>query len=125
MLSIKINVKMLVYFLLFIIFAGSVGLNIFFLYGKGIHVHNTYNQQQYQNQQQAQVMVGLFTARGRLYRKLVTSQEIIDMGIKGDTPFQRIHNFLETLPTEQQLFPIIAPNGLDVSIPALKTKENK
>jgi hypothetical protein len=68
--------------------AASVGLNVYFLMGKGIQITNHYKQ--YQNQQQAQLIVGLRGSEGVLEWRVAKPSDPIE--------------FLSTLSPEQALF---------------------
>jgi len=64
--------KKWIYLTIGILFLISVGGNIVFIMGKGIHVHNNYHQEQYQNQSQTQLVISLFAERG--YMKQITKR---------------------------------------------------
>ena len=113
------SIKNALYVLLLLIFCGSVWLNFFLLFGDGITVNNTYNQQQYQNQQQGQVVVGMFAGKGKLSRELYTIDEIKAKGIAADKPYKMINKFLNTLSPEQSLFAIVFYQDRAVSVPVV------
>lgn len=92
------NIKNLVLTIILILFALSIAANIFFLLGKGIQINNTYNQQQYQNQQQSQLIISLFAKQGKVKWVFITFAEIYKMNLKTQA------DFLNTLSPEQSLF---------------------
>jgi len=109
-------------YLVIIIFLLVISWSItgYMLYSHGIHITNTYHQYQYQNQQQAQLLFGLYASRGQIERILYTVEYIKSKGIKGETDFEIISNFLNTLPPEQSLFAIISKSEKIVSVPNIK-----
>jgi len=71
-----------------VLFVISLAMNVFFISGKGVHITNRY--EQHQNQQQAQLVLGLCSAGGHIRWRAEHPDNLIP--------------FLETLSPEQALF---------------------
>lgn len=101
----------------------SLGLNIFFLYGKGIHITNTYNQQQYQNQSQAQLLIHMWMAKGKIKWRTFTTEDRTKMNLDS------WEDFLNTLSPEQALFAkvILGEHKIEdrLLVPELIEEKNK
>jgi hypothetical protein len=83
----------------------SIGFNVALLIGKGINIKNEYHQEQYQNQQQSQIMVGIFNTKGNLKWKLYSFDDIQKMSFsKGMKVDDAVNQFLITLSPEQSLY---------------------
>lgn len=88
-----------------ILFVFSIVANILFIVGKGIVIHNKYNQQQYQNQQQTQISIGLHISNSKISWKTYSIEDIKKMGIKNKWTYHiGFREFLNTLPAEQAIF---------------------
>jgi hypothetical protein len=98
----------------------SILVNIFFIVGKGIQIYNTFNNQQYQNQQQSQLLVGMFAAKGNITWEKMTLKDIENNGLNGKDE-DLILGYLKTLSPEQALFAKIYDNI--VYIPKITEKE--
>lgn len=86
---------------------------IVMFYVKGITIHKTYNQQQYQNQQQAQVVIGLYALRGYIKWNPVTIDDMRKkFNIKGETDMEVMANYLNILQGEQSLLSVPVEDGL-------------
>lgn len=83
-----------------------IGVALTYVFGKKIeyHTHNTYHQEQYQNQSQAQIVITPFTAGGSLaYTEYTTS----DLTAK----YGSVARFLGTLNPIESLFSRSSPVG--------------
>lgn len=78
-----------------ILFLISLAANVFFISGRGIHVTNRY--EQHQNQQQAQLVLGLCSSQGHIEWREGRSDDLTSL--------------LNTLSPEQALFAkVVRPN---------------
>lgn len=95
----------------------------FVLYTGGIKIYNTYNQQQYQNQQQSQLIIHLFAAQGFIEWQSVSIDEIKFKGIKGGDNELIVTKYLNTLPAEQAYFSKPWANWEGITIPVISNKK--
>ena len=107
-----LRIAYLILILLVLVALTGIGYAI---YVKGIHIHNTYNQQQYQNQQQAQLLLGAFGSKGNLKWIKKTCKEI-----EKENHLSTM-SFLNTLSPEQSLFAKIVSTDVNcyVLIPSI------
>jgi hypothetical protein len=90
-----------------------VSTSLYFIYGQGIHIHNTTHNEQYQNQSQAQLIIGLYSAKGKVSWACSTYDSIMEK-------YGSFDKYLNTLSPEQSLFS--KRDDREVCIPTLQDK---
>jgi len=97
----------------------SIAFNVILVFGKGINITNQYHQEQYQNQQQAQIMMGFFLSKGYLKWRMMTMKEVADLN------FKSFEQYLNTLPPEQSLYTKVINDYMLIPEITEKPKEEK
>jgi len=104
MLNIKNTIKK-AYLFWSILLLISLGINAWFIWGKGIQIFNDnriYNHA-YQNQQQAQLIISLFASQGTLSWDVYTLKDLENKGFTQGSFAECIAAFLNSLAPEQSL----------------------